>query len=71
MPIKNIYYSDFCNNCKWLKYRIFFYSNGGIFKYRWGDAVLRYLVLAIFAEDDQIINRNSTNIMYCHPCTHE
>jgi len=61
----------FFNNDDIKQFNLMINNNGGIFKYRWGDAVLRYLVLAIFAEDDQIINRNSTNIMYCHPCTHE
>lgn len=40
----------------------------GIYKYRWGDAVLRYLTLSLFASDDQILHRTKYNLEYCHPC---
>lgn len=40
----------------------------GIFLYRWGDAILRYLTLAIFAEETQILHRTHYNLSYCHKC---
>ncbi len=40
----------------------------GIFKYRWGDAVLRYLTLALFAERHEILHRPDYNLPYCHSC---
>jgi hypothetical protein len=40
----------------------------GIFKYRWGDAVLRYITTALFATSDQILLRTDFNLPYCHPC---
>jgi hypothetical protein len=40
----------------------------GIYKYRWGDSVLRYLTLAFFAKSEQILHRESYNLPYCHPC---
>lgn len=42
-------------------------ASGGIFLYRWGDAPLRYLTLAIFAREDQIAAR-SPLWRYRHPC---
>lgn len=44
-------------------------DSGGIYKYRWGDAVLRYLTLALFAEPNQIMHaRKDVELPYCHPC---
>ena len=40
----------------------------GIFKYRWGDAVLRYLTLAIFARRQEVLHRLDYNLPYCHKC---
>ena len=41
----------------------------GIYKYRWGDAVLRFLTLAMFAKDDQVLHREEiVGLGYCHPC---
>ncbi|CAF1555935.1 unnamed protein product [Rotaria sp. Silwood1] len=43
-------------------------STHGIFKYRWGDAVLRYLTLALFAEKREVLHRPDYNLPYCHKC---
>lgn len=43
-------------------------STYGIFKYRWGDAVLRYLTIALFAEPYEILHRSHYNLSYCHKC---
>jgi hypothetical protein len=43
-------------------------ASHGIYKYRWGDAMLRYLTLALFAKDYQIGHRTQLNLSYCHPC---
>jgi hypothetical protein len=43
-------------------------ASHGIYKYRWGDAILRYLTLALFARDYQIGHRTELNLSYCHPC---
>lgn len=40
----------------------------GIYKYRWGDAILRYLTLALFARSDQILHRENYTLPYCHAC---
>lgn len=40
----------------------------GIFLYRWGDANLRYVTLALFANDTQILHREKLGFLYCHPC---
>jgi hypothetical protein len=40
----------------------------GIYKYRWGDAILRYLTLALFARSEQILHRENYNLSYCHSC---
>jgi hypothetical protein len=40
----------------------------GIFKYRWGDAPLRYITLAIFAETHEVLHRSQYNLSYCHKC---
>lgn len=40
----------------------------GIFKYRWGDAVLRYLTMALFAEAHEVLHRPNYNLSYCHKC---
>jgi hypothetical protein len=40
----------------------------GIFVYRWGDAPLRYIMLAIFAKPTQILHREQLGLAYCHPC---
>jgi hypothetical protein len=43
-------------------------STYGIFKYRWGDAVLRYLTLALFAEKQEVLHREDYHLPYCHLC---
>lgn len=40
----------------------------GIFRYRWGDAVLRYLTVAVFARPEQVLHRDLYNLTYCHKC---
>jgi hypothetical protein len=40
----------------------------GIFLYRWGDAPLRYITLAIFANANEILYREGLGLIYCHPC---
>jgi hypothetical protein len=37
----------------------------GIYRYRWGDAPLRYMTLSVFASTDQIFMRE---FEYRHPC---
>jgi hypothetical protein len=46
-------------------------TSEGIHRYRWGDHVLRYLTLALFAKESQIRTRKDVGIEYCHPapCT--
>ena len=43
-------------------------STRGIFLYRWGDAPLRYAVLALFTNTTQILHRARLGLPYCHPC---
>jgi len=43
-------------------------ESGGIFLYRWGDAPLRYILLAIFAKPTQLLHRVRLGLAYCHPC---
>jgi hypothetical protein len=43
-------------------------STNGIFYYRWGDAVLRYLTLSLFAEQHEVLHRSHYNLSYCHKC---
>ncbi|CAF0997989.1 unnamed protein product [Adineta ricciae] len=43
-------------------------STNGIFHYRWGDAILRYLTFAIFAKPNQVLHRPDYNLSYCHKC---
>ena len=50
---------------KWTKAVL---DSQGIYKYRWGDAPLRFITLALFAEEKQVIHRKDLNISYCHPC---
>jgi hypothetical protein len=40
----------------------------GIFKYRWGDHVLRYITTALFAAPAEVLLRTDFNLSYCHPC---
>ncbi len=40
----------------------------GIFLYRWGDAPLRYITLALFANATEILHRSKLGLDYCHPC---
>ena len=40
----------------------------GIFLYRWGDAPLRYVTLALFANASQVLHRTKLGLGYCHPC---
>lgn len=46
-------------------------DSGGIHRYRWGDAGLRYLTLALFASEAEVLHIENFNIQYCHPCFHE
>jgi len=39
----------------------------GVFRFRWGDALIRYLTLALFAEPKMISYHNNTEY-YQHPC---
>jgi len=50
---------------KWSEYIL---ANGGIYKYRWGDAPLRYVTLSIFADEKEVLHRSDYDIDYCHPC---
>jgi mannosyltransferase len=39
----------------------------GIWKYRWGDAPLRFLTLALFSKPEEIIERpRDGKMVYCH-----
>ncbi|CAF3985538.1 unnamed protein product [Rotaria sp. Silwood2] len=40
----------------------------GVFLYRWGDAPLRYITLALFVNSTQILHRKQLGLDYCHPC---
>lgn len=40
----------------------------GIFKYRWGDAILRYITLTLFAAEDEVLHAKHFDIAYDHPC---
>ena len=40
----------------------------GIFLYRWGDAILRYITMALFAEPNEVLHRSDYNLSYCHKC---
>lgn len=40
----------------------------GIFLYRWGDAPLRYIIMTLFLNETQILNRDNAGLLYCHPC---
>lgn len=40
----------------------------GIFLYRWGDAPLRYITLALFVKENEILHRTDLKLGYCHPC---
>ncbi|CAF1363966.1 unnamed protein product [Adineta steineri] len=43
-------------------------ESNGIFLYRWGDASLRYITLALFVNESQILHRIKLDLGYCHPC---
>ncbi|CAF3403610.1 unnamed protein product [Rotaria socialis] len=40
----------------------------GVYLYRWGDAPLRFIILALFANATQILHREKLGLAYCHPC---
>lgn len=40
----------------------------GIYRYRWGDHVLRYLTTALFATSSEVLLRTDLKLPYCHPC---
>lgn len=40
----------------------------GIYVYRWGDAPLRYITLALFSNAKEILHREKLQLEYCHPC---
>lgn len=40
----------------------------GISLYRWGDAPLRYITLALFVKPSEILHRVPLKLEYCHPC---
>ncbi|CAM4979272.1 unnamed protein product [Rotaria socialis] len=50
---------------RWVQY---IEDTRGIYKYRWGDALLRYLTLAYFAAPGTTLRRADYNLSYCHPC---
>lgn len=41
-------------------------KSAGVYKYRWGDAPIRYVTLSIFANDSQMMYKSDQNIAYCH-----
>ena len=43
-------------------------STFGIYRYRWGDHVLRYLTTALFATSSEVLVRTDFPLPYCHPC---
>ncbi|CAF3304200.1 unnamed protein product [Rotaria sp. Silwood2] len=43
-------------------------STHGIFKYRWSDAILGYLTLAVFAEQNEVLHKPDYVLPYCHKC---
>lgn len=51
-----------------LKWTAALMKTGGIYKYRWGDAGLRYVTLAVFASEHEVLHRMKLDIKYCHPC---
>jgi hypothetical protein len=59
---------DFFRSEEIKKWMDFILLEGGIYKYRWGDAPLRFATLAIFATDEQVLHRQDFQIEYCHPC---
>lgn len=43
-------------------------NSGGIFKYRWGDAGIRYLTMAIYAHEHEVLHLEDFGVNYLHPC---
>ena len=43
-------------------------SNGGVYKYRWGDAALRYIVVSLFASEEELLHASKLRVSYCHAC---
>ena len=41
----------------------------GVFRHRWGDAIIRYLTMAMFANESNLELEHPTS--YSHPCGHE
>ena len=39
-----------------------------IFLHRWGDAPLRYLMVALFINSTKVLHREHLRLGYCHPC---
>lgn len=42
-------------------------GNGGIFRHRWGDAVLRFITVALYAAPEKLIKYDQKAIPYRHP----
>lgn len=42
-------------------------TNGGIFRHRWGDAVLRFITVALYAAPEKLIRYKQEAIPYRHP----
>jgi hypothetical protein len=40
----------------------------GVFRYRWGDAIVRFLTIALFAEPDAVLFHDDLHKHYSHPC---
>ena len=51
-----------------LNFTVAVMRSNGIYRYRWGDALLRYATIAIFASSSDLIQRSQVGIEYCHPC---
>lgn len=42
-------------------------ANGGIFRHRWGDAVLRFITVALYAAPENLIKYDKQEVPYRHP----
>lgn len=60
--------SSFFKSSEVLAFTNMILDSGGIYKYRWSDAILRYITLALFAKEEEILHRIDFGIRYCHPC---
>lgn len=58
---------DFFKDEKVVNFTNAIIQSGGIYKYRWGDAGLRYLTIALFASEDEVMSVYNIEFGYCHP----